>query len=429
MHVTVMCYHDTKLVSCLAHAVFCIPFFRAENENMSLLEVCSPDKTSDRDDSFTFSSETKYVKKGRENSAEEKRKMRNSRKKRLRQLSVSRRDSKMKIKRLKEEKEQALKKAENSESKVLTLKCMVRTFWERWRWEVEKRKEALFASTRVGYQMRPKNNNIQEIQPDHLVPLNETSHDHFVGRGSFGVVSVKMFHGMQVAVKTLHIRSLLEDVQQEATILAQLCHPFLPYLFGICTGAKPFRIVMQFHGFNFDPSTPESITLLHELNHNRVGLNDTNWIIVIAQLLEVIKYLHTKAEILHNDISSRNIVLGNSIEKGTSTTRTYQIVLVDFGKATKLTQGRMYHLNRHEKDEYQRKFPQLAPEVIEGDCRQCTHSDMYAVGGIIYQIADRKCAAYRKVLWHIAENCRLVNYRHRFSASVALQYLQDNVAL
>ena len=87
----------------------------------------------------------------------------------------------------------------------------------------------------------------------------------------------------------------------------------------------------------------------------------------------------------------------------------------------------MYHLNGYEKDEYRRKFPQLAPEVIEGDCRQCTHSDMYAVGGIIYQIADRKCMAYRKPLWHIAENCQLVNYRCRFSASAALQYLQENV--
>lgn len=137
-------------------------------------------------------------------------------------------------------------------------------------------------------------------------------------------------------------------------VLAQLYHPFLPYLFGICTGAKPFKIVIQFHGFNFDPSAPESIAVLHELNHDRVGLNNTNWIIVIAQLLEVIDYLHTKAEVLHNDVSCRNIVLGNIVEKNTSTTNDYQIMLVDFGKATKLTQDRMYHLSGYEKDEYRR---------------------------------------------------------------------------
>ena len=275
--------------------------------------------------------------------------------------------------------------------------------------------------------MRSKSNNIiQEIQPDYLVSFDKTGRDHYLGRGSFGVVSFKMFCGMQVAVKTLHIHCLLEDVQQEASMLVQLCHPFLPHLFGICTEAKPFKIVMQFHGFNFDPSTPESITVLQEINHNLIGLNDTNWIIVLAQLLEVINYLHTKVEILHN-ISCRNIVLGYADEKTTSTAKNYQIVLVDFGKATKLTQGRIYHLSGHEKDEYRRKFPHLAPEVVEGDCRQCTYSDMYAVGGIIYQVAEHKCATYRKTLWHLAEHCRLVKYRSRYSARVALQYLQDNV--
>ena len=115
--------------------LFVFLFFRAVNTleyievnmNSSLLEVCSSDKSSDRDASSTlnFSSGTKYINKGRENSAEEKRKMRNSRKKRLRQQSVLRRDSKIKIKRLKEEKDQALKKATDSERTVLTLKCMV----------------------------------------------------------------------------------------------------------------------------------------------------------------------------------------------------------------------------------------------------------------------------------------------------------------
>ena len=276
--------------------------------------------------------------------------------------------------------------------------------------------------------MHSKSNNIiQEIQPDFLVSFNKTGRDHYLGCGSFGVVSFKMFRGMKVAVKTLHIHCLREDIQQEASMLGQLCHPFLPYLFEICTKAKPFKIVMQFHGFNFDPSNPESITVLQEINHNLIGLNDTNWIIVLAQLLEAINYLHTKVEILHNDISCKNIVLGDADKKTTSSAKNYQIVLVDFGKATKLTQGRMYHLSGHEKNEYRRKFPQLAPEVVEGDCRQCTHSDMYAVGGIIYQVAERKCATYRKPLWHIAEHCRLVQYTCRYSAHVALQYLQDNV--
>lgn len=111
-----------------AHSIVAHIFF-VQNMNSSLLEACSSNKTSKRDAStLNCSSGTKYIKKGRENSVEEKRKMRNSRKRRLRQQSVLRHNNKMKIKRLKEEKEEALKKAENSERNVSMLKCMVRTF-------------------------------------------------------------------------------------------------------------------------------------------------------------------------------------------------------------------------------------------------------------------------------------------------------------
>ena len=107
--------------------------------NSDLAELGSLDQTSDRDtsSSLKFSSGTKYIKKGRENTVKEKRKMRNSRKRRLRKLSaaVLRRDRKVEAEHLKKEKEQALKKVATSERSVSTLRCMVRTFWERWRWE------------------------------------------------------------------------------------------------------------------------------------------------------------------------------------------------------------------------------------------------------------------------------------------------------
>ena len=76
--------------------------------------LCSSDKTSDKDASSTlnFSSGTKYIKKGRENSAEEKKL---SKETFASAICVKTRYNKMKIKRLKEEKEQALKKAANSE--------------------------------------------------------------------------------------------------------------------------------------------------------------------------------------------------------------------------------------------------------------------------------------------------------------------------
>lgn len=86
----------------------------------------------------------------------------------------------------------------------------------------------------------------------------------------------------------------------------------------------------------------------------------------------------------------------------------------------------MYHLSWQEKDEYCRKFPQLAPEVVEGDCRQSTYSDMFAVGGIIYQITDQKCMQCKKPLLQLAENCQHLDYKNHFSAAKALMYLQKN---
>ena len=202
--------------------------------------------------------------------------------------------------------------------------------------------------------------------------------------------------------------------------------PLLPYLFGVCTKVKPLKIIMQFHGLATDHASTVSVTVF-QLTKQQISVSDTNWIFIIGQLLEAVAYLHTKAEILHNDISCSNIVVTNSIDN-TVTSEEYQIVLIDFGKATKLSQGKQYHLSSKEKQEYTQKFPQLAPEVIEGDCRQSAHSDMYAVGGVIYKITDHKCASYRRPLLNLAEKCRQVCYMNCLSAAKALLYLQENVS-
>ena len=40
---------------------------------------------------------------------------------------------------------------------------------------------------------------------------------------------------------------MISDVTNEANLLASLCHPYLPSLFGVCMKEKPFRLVMQFY--------------------------------------------------------------------------------------------------------------------------------------------------------------------------------------
>ena len=54
--------------------------------------------------------------------------------------------------------------------KIKTLRCMTQTFWERWKWELEKRKEALWLSRTRNYhrqstEVKPY---ISEIDPSLL---------------------------------------------------------------------------------------------------------------------------------------------------------------------------------------------------------------------------------------------------------------------
>ena len=299
------------------------------------------------------------------NTVEEKRRMRNARKRRLRQAKT-----KPVIRKIKTQLEVAHKKVEDCQTRISTLKCMTRTFWERWRWELEKRKEAMIMNTRIGIhlQTHQKDTSIHEIDVAMLESpiINGKVEERFIGRGSFGAVKLQVYRGVHVAVKEFFGRTLKEDVKKEAAVLASLCHPYLPYLFGICTTSKPLRIVMQFHGIvngtDCKELNPQSITLAHELQ-----LLPDDWLIICAQLLDAVDYLHATVNILHNDTKENNLVLGKSAIPASGKyvpSGNYQVLLVDFGKATNTSQGKLYQLTDYEKDEYRRLFPHIAPEVV-----------------------------------------------------------------
>ena len=88
----------------------------------------------------------------------------------------------------------------------------------------------------------------QEIDPVMLVNLTSSDEDAYVGRGSFAVVKLQSFRGLKVAVKELLPQTLMTDVLHEASMLTKLSHPYVPYLFGVCTHQRPYRIIMQFEG-------------------------------------------------------------------------------------------------------------------------------------------------------------------------------------
>ena len=69
-------------------------------------------------------------------------------------------------------------------------------------------------------------------------------------------------------------------------------------------------------------------------------------------------YLHQK-EILHNDIKKHNIVVHSSRGK-------FSLVLIDFGEACLVREGKTKALSSAEKSRYYKEHYHIAPEVIEG---------------------------------------------------------------
>ena len=91
-----------------------------------------------------------HTAKSRFNTLEEKRKMRNARKKRKRHRYHSTMSTTTKSAPpteahtvLQSELEKERKRAEIAESKIGVYKSMSRSYWERWRWKLQKRKEAV----------------------------------------------------------------------------------------------------------------------------------------------------------------------------------------------------------------------------------------------------------------------------------------------
>ena len=218
---------------------------------------------------------SKYCK----NTLAEKKHMRNSRKRRMRKrklkeiILASKREVTQAASNLQHQMQTSNKEIEKINGQVVKLKCMTRTFWERWRWEVEKRKEEFLVNKRIRVPTIDVHS-FHEVDPCLLHnPGDDKQVECYPGRSSFGIVTLKKYRGINVAVKQLHIRSSLRDVEHEAKMMACLCHPFLPYLFGVCTASQPYKIVTQFHGF---VTLPFSITIRRELDQHHIELNDAD---------------------------------------------------------------------------------------------------------------------------------------------------------
>lgn len=251
--------------------------------------------------------------------------------------------------------------------------------------------------------------------------INSVQKEVYVGRGSFGIVKMQLYRGIAVAVKEFLPHTVAKDVMHEASILASLCHPYLPLLFGVCLMPKAYhRIVMQFHAY--DISSYKAVTVEERLKQDKKFSDEINWLILCSNLLEAVAYLHNEKDILHNDIKVNNILITGSVAS-------HHIVLIDFGKATYIRDAKRYSLSEFERREHIRKFPHIAPEIIKGETKQSVQGDMFAIGLVVSKmINSSNCGLPRSSqnkLRVFAESCQSVNYATRPKSMQGLKLIQD----
>ena len=394
------------------------------------------------------------------NTLEQKRKMRNLRKKRKRaakRLAKEDEDA-LSVKRLQlaqdniKVEEKMRKKAQGEAAKY---KGMARTYFDRYCWEVQQRRTVMkeYRLETIKKLLPGKSDRNQdtktvyvhnEINPANLLnPLIKGERkDVYLGRGSFGIVKMQMYRGLKVAVKEYLPRSVLDDVKREASFLSHLCHPYLPLLIGITTKDKRLRLVMQFHGV----SDFKASTMWDELKEHQLIQAGSGWLILTIQLLEALKYLHTEVEFLHNDIKANNILLtryspenwispsssSGSISEAVSFN--FQVVLIDFGKASLIKANNMLRLSESERHQYKVKHPSIAPEVIDGIRPYSTKSDIYATGNVIQMISQERryynlpSGVQQRLIEHF-EKCLHPDYTKRPEASVLTVKLRSLLQL
>lgn len=139
----------------------------------------------------------------------------------------------------------------------------------------------------------------------------------------------------------------------EANILSHCCHPNISFLLGVCLEWKCPTLILAFHG-----DGDKSYTLHSVLKHSKLDLTCTEWKLIISSAISGIKYLHEKS-IIHNDIKEDNITLTNIGHKIKS-------VVIDFGKACFVENGKKYNLSAVEKRRYKLVHPQVPPDVVDG---------------------------------------------------------------
>uniref|UniRef100_A0A1X7TUD5 Protein kinase domain-containing protein n=1 Tax=Amphimedon queenslandica TaxID=400682 RepID=A0A1X7TUD5_AMPQE len=88
------------------------------------------------------------------------------------------------------------------------------------------------------------------------------------------------------------------------------------------------------------------------IRSSRPEISVPQWKVIAAGIAFGLNYLHEKCGILHNDLKEDNIVLQQEIDKINS-------VIIDFGKACMIENGKRYSLSKENKEIYKSRHPHI----------------------------------------------------------------------
>ena len=216
-----------------------------------------------------------------------------------------------------------------------------------------------------------------------------------LGAGRFGVCYLRTLSHYKTCVKVFK-RKDNSAFCQEANMLSEFIHPNLPYLFGVCVGDN-LAVVTSFHGFSDHSVTVHSALFSNSSTMMRL-VQGVDWKGVMLDILSGLEHLHSRCKILHNDLKDDNIALSKSMSE-------IRAVIVDFGKACKINEGKYYSLTFEEKKRYKTRHPQIAPDLCDGRCRQSVTTDIYSIGRVLSTININASLNNEKVK-EICEQCK-----------------------
>lgn len=248
------------------------------------------------------------------------------------------------------------------------------------------RKGTCATTSKVGHARKegklPELDNAQEkkilnsVRVEELEFTIKETHRVVLGEGCFGKCFLAKLKrsGIFVTVKFGKKKAgrYSESLRNEAEILSRLCHPNVPFLFGIIEGCSP-GLIIEFHG---DTDKLSSLTLSQVCRDKNLEMSCSVWLDIMFCCCSTFAYIH-EAGILYNDIKTNNVLI--TLKEGH-----WIPTIIDFGKASYLRLKEKYaSLSESQIQKYKDNYPHIAPELYILGSERSVRSDIYSFGWML----------------------------------------------